>query len=48
MKSNARKRLGDLLVESNVITNEQLEYALSNKSREEKLGDFLIRENLIN
>jgi len=47
MKSNARKRLGDLLVESLVITDEQLEYALSNKSREEKLGDFLIRENLL-
>lgn len=47
MKNNARKRLGDLLVESHVITKDQLEYALSHKSREEKLGDFLIRENLI-
>ncbi len=47
MKANARKRLGDLLVESHVITNEQLDYALSNKSRDEKLGDFLIRENLL-
>ena len=47
MKTNARKRLGDLLVESLVISNEQLEYALSQKSREEKLGDFLIRENLL-
>ena len=47
MKANARKRLGDLLVESFVITNEQLDYALSNKSRDEKLGDFLIRENLL-
>ena len=47
MKSNARKRLGDLLVESLVITDEQLDYALSNKSRDEKLGDFLIRENLL-
>lgn len=42
-----RKRLGDLLVEAGVITNEQLEYALKNKSREEKLGDFLIRENYL-
>ncbi len=47
MKSNARKRLGDLLVESLVITDDQLNYALSNKSRDEKLGDFLIRENLL-
>ena len=47
MKNNTRKRLGDLLVESGVITNEQLDYALTNKSRDEKLGDFLIRENLI-
>ena len=47
MKANARKRLGDLLVESFVISNEQLDYALSNKSRDEKLGDFLIRENLL-
>ncbi|MEI4769404.1 ATPase, T2SS/T4P/T4SS family [Psychrobacillus sp. FJAT-51614] len=47
MKNNARKRLGDLLVESHVINNEQLDYALSHKSREEKLGDFLIRENLL-
>lgn len=44
---NARKRLGDLLVESNVISNQQLEYALTHKSREEKLGDFLIKENLL-
>ncbi|QGM29739.1 type II secretion system protein GspE [Bacillus sp. N3536] len=47
MKMNARKRLGDLLVESNVISNQQLEYALTHKSREEKLGDFLIKENLL-
>ncbi|WP_277584455.1 GspE/PulE family protein [Psychrobacillus antarcticus] len=47
MKANARKRLGDLLVESLVISTEQLDYALSSKSRDEKLGDFLIRENLL-
>ena len=47
MKLTARKRLGDLLVESNAITNEQLEYALKNKSRDEKLGDFLIKENFL-
>ncbi|MED3660511.1 ATPase, T2SS/T4P/T4SS family [Ureibacillus terrenus] len=43
----ARKRLGDLLVEAEVITQEQLDYALKNKSKEEKLGDFLIRENIL-
>ncbi|MED3762664.1 ATPase, T2SS/T4P/T4SS family [Ureibacillus sp. FSL K6-8385] len=43
----ARKRLGDLLVEAGVITQEQLDYALKNKSKEEKLGDFLIRENIL-
>lgn len=47
MKSVARKRLGDLLVESGVISAEQLQYALENKSREEKLGDFLIKENFL-
>ncbi|MFY3792775.1 GspE/PulE family protein [Ureibacillus sp. MALMAid1270] len=47
MRGATRKRLGDLLVEAGVITNEQLDYALKNKSYEEKLGDFLIRENFI-
>jgi len=47
MKIQTRKRLGDLLVEAGAITNEQLDYALANKSREEKLGDFLIRENYL-
>lgn len=42
-----RKRLGDLLVESSVITNEQLEFALTNKTKDEKLGDFLIKENIL-
>ena len=45
MKVSARKRLGDLLVEAGVITLEQLDYALATKTRDEKLGDFLIREN---
>lgn len=45
MKVSTRKRLGDLLVEAGVITNEQLDYALATKTRNEKLGDFLIREN---
>ena len=47
MKVNARKRLGDLLVEAGVITMEQLNYDLENKTRAEKLGDFLIRENYL-
>ncbi|MDS9471338.1 GspE/PulE family protein [Sporosarcina pasteurii] len=42
-----RKRLGDLLIESNVIQPEQLEKALKNKSRDEKLGDYLIEQQLI-
>lgn len=47
MITKNRKRLGDLLVEAGVITPEQLEYALKNKSSDEKLGDFLIRENFL-
>ncbi|MEK4128310.1 ATPase, T2SS/T4P/T4SS family [Solibacillus sp. FSL W8-0474] len=47
MKANARKRLGDLLVEAGVINDQQLNYALQNKSRDEKLGDFLIKENVL-
>ncbi|WP_342567997.1 ATPase, T2SS/T4P/T4SS family [Psychrobacillus sp. FSL K6-4046] len=47
MKSKTRKLLGDLLVESHVITSTQLDHALKNKKREEKLGDYLISENLI-
>lgn len=38
-----RKRLGDLLVESNLITKEQLEEALKDKAPDEKLGDALLR-----
>lgn len=47
MKLTKRKRLGDLLVEAGVVTSEQIDYALANKSRDEKLGDFLIRENFL-
>ena len=47
VKSKTRKLLGDLLVESNVISDEQLHFALSQKRRDEKLGDYLITENLI-
>lgn len=45
--NTGRKRLGDLLVESRVITAEQLDYALSTKAKEEKLGDFLIKKNYL-
>lgn len=47
MKISTRKRLGDLLIEAGVITKEQLDYALENKSKDEKLGDFLIKENYL-
>lgn len=47
MKAKSRKRLGDLLVEAGVINEQQLDYALQNKSRDEKLGDFLIKENVL-
>ncbi|WP_077706100.1 GspE/PulE family protein [Virgibacillus dokdonensis] len=39
-----RQRLGDLLVTSNLITEEQLMQALANKNADEKLGDALLRE----
>lgn len=42
-----RKRLGDLLVESGLITKEQLEEALKDKAPDEKLGDALLRLGLI-
>lgn len=45
--SLTRKRLGDLLVEAGAITEQQLEFALENKTKDEKLGDFFIRENLL-
>ena len=42
-----RKRLGDLLVESGLITEEQLSKALQEKLPDEKLGDTLLREGYI-
>ncbi len=47
MAVHNRKRLGDLLIEANVLEPEQLEDALKNKSYEEKLGDYLISRELI-
>lgn len=44
----AYMRLGDLLVSSGVITNEQLEKALEmQKETKEHLGDVLIRAGFI-
>ena len=44
----AYMRLGDLLVSSGVITNEQLEKALEmQKEKKERLGDVLIRADFI-
>ena len=37
-----RKRLGDLLVESGLITEAQLSKALEEKHPDEKLGDTLL------
>ncbi|RLL47862.1 type II secretion system protein GspE [Oceanobacillus piezotolerans] len=42
-----RKRLGDLLVESGLITDQQLSQTLATKAAEEKLGDALLREGFI-
>ena len=42
-----RKRLGDLLVETGLITVEQLETALQEKSPKQKLGDMLLQKGFI-
>lgn len=42
-----RKRLGDLLVEANVLTEDQLQHALAIKQPNERLGDVLIKEQLV-
>jgi len=41
------KRLGDLLVDANVITDEQLETALREKTESQKLGDVLLQRGYI-
>ncbi len=44
----AYKRLGDLLVDANLITNEQLEQALAlQKGSKKRLGEVLINEGII-
>lgn len=42
-----RKRLGDLLVDSGLITNEQLEATLTEKPTDQKLGDALLHRGYI-
>lgn len=38
-----KKRIGDILIESNLVTPEQIEFALTVREPNEKLGDTLIR-----
>lgn len=45
--ATTRKRLGDLLVESGLITEEQLQTALAEKPRDQKLGDSLLQRGYI-
>lgn len=42
-----RKRLGDLLVEAGIITEEQLQKTLDEKTSSQKLGDALLQKGLI-
>ncbi|RXT14690.1 GspE/PulE family protein [Ammoniphilus sp. CFH 90114] len=42
-----RKRLGDLLIEAELITEEQLQKALKDKSPTQRLGDALLQQGLI-
>ena len=45
--SRTRKRLGDLLVEAGLITEDQLQNALEIKTKGEKLGDVLLQKGYI-
>lgn len=45
--ATTRKRLGDLLEESGLITEEQLQSALAEKPRDQKLGDLLLQRGYI-
>lgn len=42
-----RKRLGDLLVDTGLITREQLQKALDEKTKSQKLGDVLLQRGYI-
>jgi type IV pilus assembly protein PilB len=46
-KKQERKRLGDLLVEAGLITEEQLQEALKEKAPGQKLGDALLQRGYI-
>lgn len=45
--SKTRKRLGDILVEAGLITNDQLQQALKEKTDKQKLGDALLQQGFI-
>ena len=45
--NQTRKRLGDLLVDSGLITAEQLQSTLKEKSAGQKLGDALLQRGYI-
>ncbi|MFJ7851012.1 GspE/PulE family protein [Peribacillus sp. NPDC097206] len=45
--AQTRKRLGDLLVEAGLITEDQLQIALKDKSQSQKLGDVLLQKGYI-
>ncbi|MCG8616144.1 MAG: Flp pilus assembly complex ATPase component TadA [Desulfobacterales bacterium] len=42
-----RKRLGEILIDADLLSEAQLEDALGKKSRDLKLGEYLIRENIV-
>ncbi len=42
-----RKRLGDILVETGLITEDQLQLALKEKKEKQKLGDVLLEQGII-
>lgn len=42
-----KKRIGELLVDSGVVSESDIELALSNKSRDQKLGDYLVTQGLV-
>lgn len=45
--ARTRKRLGDLLIEAGLITEEQLEESLQQKAPNQKLGDVLLQQGYI-
>ncbi|WP_175990867.1 GspE/PulE family protein [Bacillus sp. Marseille-Q1617] len=45
--AQVRKRLGDLLVEAGLLTEEKLQQALKEKSKDQKLGDAILQKGYI-